>query len=70
MLLDLCFEDKDAVQENPDSGRKADPNSRKTRVRTGIGQSAFPRKTSRVNDAETVPQTDTGGQVEKTKANG
>ena len=30
----------------------------------------LPRKTSKFGYMETVPQTDTGGQVEKTKANG
>lgn len=32
-------------------------------------RSTLPRKTSKVNYGGTVPQTDTGGRVEKTKAN-
>ena len=32
--------------------------------------STLPRKTPKHKIRETVPQTDTGGQVEKTKANG
>lgn len=31
--------------------------------------SKLPRKTSKVKHSETVPKTDTGGKVEKTKAN-
>ncbi|MFT5280605.1 MAG: hypothetical protein ACI9AR_000027 [Flavobacteriaceae bacterium] len=31
--------------------------------------STLPRKASKLNTVETVPQTDTGGRVEKTKAN-
>jgi hypothetical protein len=34
-----------------------------------IRGSTLPRKTSKLNTMETVPQTDTGGWVEKTKAN-
>ena len=39
-------------------------------ARHGIWQSALPRKASRANNIETVPETDTGGLVEYTKANG
>ena len=31
---------------------------------------SLPRKSSKIKSEGTVPQTDTGGQVEKTKANG
>jgi len=34
-----------------------------------IAQTSLPRKASKVHCCETVPQTDTGSQVEKTKAN-
>ncbi len=35
----------------------------------GILESTLPRKASKVRIVRTVPQTDTGDQVEKTKAN-
>jgi len=35
----------------------------------GMMQSALPRKISKLNFVRTVPQTDTGSQLEKSKAN-
>ena len=55
VLLDSCLLDKNAVQANPDGGRKANLNRGKTRVRAGMKQSAFPRKSSKVKDKGTVP---------------
>ena len=56
------------LQENPGGTTSSGVEILELRLRE-IMESTLPRKVSKHNQDETVPQTDTGGRVEKTKAN-
>ena len=61
-LLDLCLCREDDLEENPQVTVQTEHKIPGSPGR--IYQSALPRKFSKLNKPETVPQTDTGDQVE------
>ena len=70
ILLDLCFLREDVFQANPGYAFEQIQASEKfCATAREIPLSGLPRKASRVKVEGTVPKTNTGGQVEKTKAN-
>jgi hypothetical protein len=69
-LLDSRWHDKETWQENlPSAFGQLQVMSKFGDTSKKIWQSRLPRKTSKLKLMETVPKTDTGGWVEKTKAN-
>ena len=72
VLLDLRWYLKDAFQVNPEGCVQSRIQRESKFLSSGkeILQSKLSRKTSKIIYAWSVPQTDTGVQVEKTKANG
>ena len=69
-LLDLSLCCQVCIQENPDAPARENQAVQKPGDSSkGILQSALSRKFSKHNRVKTVPQTDTGSQLEQSKAN-